>query len=388
MSRRTLRILPPAVLVALALGGLAVSGGSKDTPRYLTETVTRGDIESVVSCTGEVDPLNMVEISSEVSGLVAKVNVDVNARVRKGEVLAELDRAPFEDDVRQNEAGLKLASAALEKANVALETARKKYERTLALFEKKLLSLEEKEADEAAYLEAKDDQEMARSDAQEAAAELEESRIALEKTRILAPMDGIILTRNVNPGQTVAARYDAPVLFTLADDLRTMRLQCRVDEADVGRVREGQRVEFTVEAYPADVFACRVIQIQDDALTDSDVVRYPVLGEVDNSGGRLRPGMTATVTIHTGSVHDVLRVPNRALQFVPPVLTDDMNERLKRASRDVPAGQVPSFVWTVDAQGRLTPVLVRTGMAGPVLTEIQPGPLKEGQAVVTGTAAR
>jgi HlyD family secretion protein len=219
-------------------------------------------------------------------------------------------------------------------------------------------------------------------------AELEESRIALDKTRILAPIDGIILTRDVNPGQTVAARYEAPVLFTVADDLRTMRLLCDVDEADVGRVREGQRVEFTVEAYPADVFASRVIQIQDDPKTDSDVVRYPVLCEVDNSGSKLRPGMTATVTIHTGSVRSVLRVPNRALQFVPPVLTDEMKDLVRKASRDVPAGRSPSFVWTLDRNGRLTPVLVRTGMAGPELTEIQPGPLKEGQAVVTGTADR
>ncbi len=388
MDRKTIRALPFAVLAALALASLAGSGRAKDVVKFKTETVTRGDIEAVVFSTGEVDPLNQVDIGSEVSGLVAKVNVDVNARVRKGQLLAELDRTPFEDDVRQNEANLKVASAALDKASVAMDAAKKKYDRTLDLFGRKLVTQEAKEADEAAYLEAKDDRDMAQAGVKEAAAELEESRLALAKTRIFAPIDGVVLTRNVNPGQTVAASYEAPVLFTVADDLRTMRLQCAVDEADVGRVREGQRAEFTVEAFPADVFSSRVVQIQDDPKTDSNVVRYPVLFEVDNGAGKLRPGMTASVTIHTGSVHDVLRVPNRALQFVPPELSDDMREVLRKAGRSLPAGQTPSFVWTMDRKGRLTPILVRTGMAGPDSTEVVAGDLKEGQAVIVGTADR
>ncbi|MEN6310796.1 MAG: efflux RND transporter periplasmic adaptor subunit [Acidobacteriota bacterium] len=374
-------------VAAWAASVLLFGGGGRDDLRYRTAAVTRGNVEAVISTTGELEPVTQVDIGAEVSGQVSKIRVDFNSPVRKGDVLAELDRTPFEDAVKEDEANLKIASAALDKARMDLDTAKKKYDRTLALYNKKLVSQEDKEADEEAYLEAKGGADAAEAGVKEAAAELETSRLNLAKTLIRSPLDGIVLTRNVDVGQAVAAGYQVPVLFTIADDMRKMRVKCDVDEADVGRVKEGQSVEFTVEAFPSDVFAGRILEVEDDAETDSDVVRYPTLCEVDNAQGKLRPGMTATVTIHVGEARGVLRVPNAALKFVPSSLTEAQINIIKKAAADLPAGQAPSIVWTLDRKGRLVPVVIKTGLAGLTDTEVAGGDLKEGQAVVTGAGS-
>jgi HlyD family secretion protein len=374
------------ILIAAAgiSSGRSAAGGGKDSPKYRTAAVTRGDIMAVVATTGLLAPVTLVEVGAEVSGQIVKVNVDFNSPVKKGEIIAELDRTPFEDAVKQADASLRVAAAALDKAKLDLDLAKKKYDRTLDLYEKKLVSQDEKETEEAAYLEAKNGAQVAESGTRESAAELESSRIDLAKTQIRSPIGGIVLTRNITVGQTVAASFEAPVLFTIADDLRKMRLQLDVDEADVGRVTEGQKVEFTVEAFPTEVFTGRVLQVQEDAEVDSDVVRYPTVCELDNAQNKLRPGMTATVTVYTGEVHGVLRVPNAALRFVPPVVTAPMAEFVRKAAKDMPQNQSPSIVWTLDQKGRLTPVVLELGMVGHDFTEVAGGELKEGQTIVTG----
>ncbi|MGA2533146.1 MAG: efflux RND transporter periplasmic adaptor subunit, partial [Candidatus Aminicenantales bacterium] len=247
------------------------------------------------------------------------------------------------------------------------------YDRTIDLFGKKLVSVEQKETDEEAYLEAKDDFKIAEAGLKEAAAQLESSRLDLQKTLIRSPIDGIVVARNIMPGQTVAARYQAPVLFSIANDLRLMRLQCDVDEAGVGRIKEGERVEFTVESFPGDTFTGRVVQVQLDAEVDSDVVRYPVVCEVDNAGSKLRPGMTATVTIHTGEAHGVLKVPNAAMDFVPAVRTPSMTEFIRNAAKGQPEGESPRIIWKLEKNGAITPVVIKTGLAGQRETEIMGG---------------
>lgn len=385
------RIVVVSLGMAMAALGIfplqSSPAGGKENPKYRTAVLTRGDITAVVSTTGVVSPVTLVEVGAEVSGQVVKVNADFNSPVRKGEVIAELDRAPFENAVQQDEAGLKVAAAALDKARVDLDTAKKKYDRTLDLYQRKLVSEEDKEADEDAYLEAKDDARIAEAAVKEAQAELTSARLDLDKTQIRSPIDGVVVTRSVTVGQTVAARFTAPVLFTIADDLRTMRLQCDVDEAAVGRVKEGQKVEFTVEAFLADTFTGRVIQVQDDAEVDADVVRYPVVCAVDNTQGKLRPGMTAAATIQTGEARGVLRLPNAALQFVPPVLTASMAEFVRDASKKQPEGQRPPIVWTLDKKGNLAPLAIKTGLAGSDFTEVVDGDLREGQSVVIGVGS-
>jgi HlyD family secretion protein len=265
------------IVIAAGIGPGRLSGGAKEIPKYRTATVTRGDIMAVTSSTGVLNPQTLVDVGSELSGQITKVNADFNARVRKGEVIAELDRTPFDEAVKQDEASLLLAKAALDKATVALDSAKKKYDRTIDLYGKKLVSQEIKEADEEAFLEAKDDLKIAEAGVKEAAAQLEASRLDLEKTLIRSPIDGIIVARSIMPGQTVAARYQAPVLFSIANDLRLMRGQCDVDEATVGQVKEGEKMEFTVEAFPGEKFTGRVLQVRLDAEVDADVVRYPVV---------------------------------------------------------------------------------------------------------------
>jgi HlyD family secretion protein len=384
MRRKIIVSLAMAIAAVVIFPFRSSLAAGKEDPKYRTAVLTRGDITALVSTTGIVSPITLVEVGAEVSGQVVKVNADFNSPVRKGEVIAELDRAPFEDAVEQDEAGLKVAAAALDKARVDFDTAKKKYERTLDLYQKKLVSEEDKEADEEAYLEATDDVRIAEAAVKEAQAEVTSARLDLDKTQIRSPIDGVVVTRNITVGQTVTARFAAPVLFTIANDLRMMRLQCDVDEAAVGRVKEGQNVEFTVEAFPADTFTGRVIQVQDDAEVDADVVRYPVVCEVDNTQGKLRPGMTAAAAIQTGEARGVLRVPNAALQFVPPILTASMAEFVRDASKNQPEGQRPPIVWTLDKKGNLVPLVIKTGLAGSDFTEAMDGNLREGQSVVTG----
>jgi HlyD family secretion protein len=387
MSKRILLSLG-TVFLSAALVALSPTVDAKEAAKYRTAPVTRGDIVSVVATTGILNPVTLVDVGSEISGEVAKVNVDFNSPVTKGEVIAELDRKPFEDAVEQNQANLKVAQAAVDQAATTLDTAKKKYDRTLDLFRKNQVSEEDKEADKEAYLSAQDDLKVAQAGLQGAQAELDASRLDLSKTLIRSPIDGVVVTRNVEVGQTVTARFEAPVLFTIADDLKKMRLECDVDEAVVGRVREGEKVEFSVEAFPSEVFTGRVIQVRDDAEADSDVVRYPAICEVDNVQVKLRPGMTATATIFTGEAKGVLRIPNAALRFVPPVLTESMKAFVRNASVGMPAGESPTIVWTVGKRGALTPVSVKTGAAGSDETELLSGDLHEGQAVVIGVEPR
>ena len=372
------------IVIAAGIGPGRLSGGAKETPKYRTAVVTRGDIMAITSSTGVLNPQTLVDVGSELSGQITKVNTDFNAHVRKGEVIAELDRTPFDEAVKQNEASFLLAKAALDKATVVLDSAKKKYDRTIDLYGKKLVSDEQKEADEEAYFEAKDDLKIAEAGVKEAAAQLEAGRLDLEKTLIRSPIDGIVVARNIMPGQTVAARYQAPILFSIANDLRLMRVQCDVDEATVGQVKEGEKMEFTVEAFPGEKFTGRVLQVQLDAEVDADVVRYPVVCEVENAGNKLRPGMTATVTIHTGEAHGVLKVPNAAMDFVPAVLTPSMTEFIRNAAKGQAEGESPRIVWRLEKNGAVTPVVIKTGLAGPRETEVVRGDIQEGQTVVTG----
>jgi HlyD family secretion protein len=388
MSKKAFLSAGAVALVAAALVGLSFAADAKESAKYRTAPVTRGDIISVVTTTGILNPVTLVDVGSEISGEVAKVNVDFNSAVTKGEVIAELDRKPFEDAVERDQANLKVAQAALDQASTTLDIAKKKYDRTLDLYRKKQVSEEDKEADEEAYLSAQDDLKVAQAGLQEAQAGLDASRVDLSKTLIRSPIDGVVVTRNVEVGQTVTARFEAPVLFTIADDLKKMRLECDVDEAVVGRVREGEKVEFSVDAFPSDIFTGRVIQVRDDAEVDSDVVRYPTICEVDNVQVKLRPGMTATATIFTGEAKGVLRIPNAALRFVPPVLTDSMKAFVRSAGAGMPAGESPTIVWTLDKRGGLRPVSVMTGAAGSDDTELLSGDLRAGQAVVIGLAPR
>jgi HlyD family secretion protein len=388
MAKRTVFVIVILVVAAGIVLGLFLLTGNSNKVIYKTEAITRGDIQAVVVTTGTLDPVTLVEVSSQVSGKIANIYADFNSRVKKGQAIAELDKAPFEDEVKQNEANYSLALATLEKAKVTLDEAKKKYDRTLDLFQKNMVSLEDKEADEEQYLSAKDDLQNAQAGVQEAKAELDSSRIDLGNTVIRSPIDGIVVSREVSVGQTVAAKMQAPVLFKIATDLSKLKVDCDVDEADVGSVREGERVRFDVESFPEEIFFGRVIQVRYGPTEDQGIVTYTAVVEVDNSEAKLMPGMTATVSILTAEAKNVLRVPNAALRFKPAVSSRPSRKPVENFGQKQAAGKRVTFVWVQGAKGKLTQVLIQTGITDNVYTEVVSGDLKEGDRIVTGVSSK
>ncbi|MDH7492384.1 MAG: efflux RND transporter periplasmic adaptor subunit [Candidatus Saccharicenans sp.] len=427
MKKKTVFIiLAIVVIVGLVLGFTLLKKGSNNTPKYRTEKVTRGDIEAVVTATGTLNPVVLVEVGSQVSGKIEKIYVDFNSKVQKGDILAELDQSQLRAKIEQNEANYQSAQASLERAKIALEIAQKKYERALSLFEKNLISFEEKEQAEANYLQAKSDLISQEARTEQAKSQLEASKVDLSYAIIRSPIDGVVISRNINVGQTVAASFQAPKLFEIANDLTKMEVECLVDEADVGKVKEGQKVKFTVESYQNETFNGVVRQVRYSAQTVQNVVSYSAIIDVDNSSLKLLPGMTATCSIIVGEARNVLRVPNAALRFTPELSAEELQKIMRAAFEEMAArrqqaggeagpgagqggqrmfdpsqmgqragmggGQAgqsgqrrqPSRVWMLDEKGNLKVVFVRTGVSDNSFTEIKSDNLKEGDEVIVG----
>jgi len=431
------------VVAAGAILGWSFLKNNKTTlAKYRLDKVTKGDLEAVVTTTGMVNPTKQVEVGSQVSGKIAKMYVDYNSQVKEGQILAELDRLPFQARVSQNQANYLSAAASLEKAKVTLQNLKAKYERSLSLAATNLISPDEKEAAEANYLGAKTDVQRAEASLEQAKSQLESSKLDLSYATIRAPMDGVVISRNMEVGQTVQASFSAPKIFVMANDLTKMQVECDVDEADVGKVKEGQSVRFTVDAFPDSTFTGTVNQVRFSPTVTSNVVTYTTVVDVSNPELKLRPGMTATVNIITGEAKGVLRVPNAALRFTPNLPEDELAKIMKEAGERMfakrqaeggaaPAGQEghtpanaavgqtaqsgqaggprmfgqgggqgmaggmgggqrsgrrPSMVWYLDAGGKLTVTYIRPGVADSTYTEVLRGDLKEGQEIITGLA--
>jgi HlyD family secretion protein len=375
------------LLAAVVLGlGLSLRRHGQKQPRFRTEVTSVGDVTATVVTSGTLTPVSVVEVGSQLSGTITKINADFNSRVRKGEVLAELDPVPFQKIVDRNEANYRSAQAALEKAQISLELAKNKFDRFSELFRKKIISLEDEEDSEADYLNAKDDVLLAQAAARNAKDTLEVSRINLQYASIRSPIDGVVLSRNVSVGQTVAAKMQAPVLFTIANNVRAMMVDCDVDETDIGRVKEGQPVRFTVSAYPMTTFTGQVAQIRIGSDMTQNVVTYSTLVEVNETGGRLLPGMTAIVTIITAEAKNVLRVLNSALRFEPSLPTPPSPTPVKKGGAKAKrAARPPSpHVWVRKPDGSLVTVSIETGISDNVYTEIVSGDLRQGDMVIDG----
>lgn len=293
------------VLIAAFVWSLA---GKKtgEAARFLTAPVTRGTVIQSVTTTGTLDALTTVKVGSQVSGIIAEIHADFNDRVKKGQVLAVLDPTPFVAAVNQTK-------AQLERARIQALDAEAKYKRQQALFEAKLVSEDQLETARAAYHQA-----LAQVTELEAALERAETNYRYSVIR--APIDGVVVSRDYDVGQTVAASFQAPTLFTIAEDLTRMRLTCDVSEADIGQVKVGQLVLFSVDSYPEKQFTGRVAQIRLSPKIANNVVTYPVVVEVENQEGLLLPGMTAEVHIQVAKAEDVLRVPASALRFRPEMV--------------------------------------------------------------------
>ena len=366
------------------------SRGNKD-PQYRTEKVDRGNVTMTVTATGGLSAVKTVQIGSQVSGVISHLNADFKSRVREGQLLAELDPTPFQAQVEQRRADLT-------RAQVEAANARISYQRQQRLTAAGLSAQAELDSAKAQY-------ESAQAQVQQSAAALRQSETNLKYTKILSPIDGIVVDRQYDVGQTVAASFQAPTLFSIAQDLTKMQVQADVDQSDIGRVQVGQVARFTVDAYPDNEFRGRISQIRLNAQVNQNVVTYPVMIEVPNPDERLLPKMTANVTIDVANVRDVTRIPNAALRFKPPQ-AEGAPPAARGGDTDAPTGQPrrgvagaaealgaqgqrpkrPQTVYVLGADKSLKPVQIRTGISDGRFTQVVDGELKIGDAVVTGLA--
>jgi HlyD family secretion protein len=370
-------------------------------PLYKTQPAQRGDLRVIITATGNLAPVNQVEVGSELSGIIKSVEADFNDRVKIGQVLARLDTSKLAAQVLQSRASLEAARAKVLQTKATVEETTSNAERLQAVLEMsqgKAVSKHDLEAAKAALARARADQASAEATVGQTQAILAAIETDLAKTVIQSPINGVVLNRTIDPGQTVAASLQAPVLFTLAEDLAKMELHVDVDEADVGQVMEGQAAAFTVDAYPERSFPAKISQVRFGSKTVDGVVTYETLLNVDNSDLSLRPGMTATANITVKEVHDALLVPNAALRFVPPVRIEGndqarnsgsvLSRLFPRPRHDRPRKEANNKgvkkeqrVWVMRA-GSLTPTPVTTGASDGILTEITGGDLAPGQELV------
>ena len=319
MKKKIIWIIVALVIVTGAILGLTVfKGGKNGKVEYRTEVIGKGDIEALVVTSGTLNPIETVDVGAQVSGKIEKLYADFNTRRQEGRGRGRARPGAPEDEDRPERGQLqeprRLARAV---QGPACRRPRRPYERAKTLFAKELISIEEMDAAEATYLNAKSDLVSSEASLAQAKSTLDLSKVDLGYAVIKAPVDGVVITRKVNIGQTLQSSYAAPVLFQVATDLTKMKVECSVDESDIGKVKEGQKVRFTVEAYPNETFNGVVQQVRFSPETVQNVVTYTTIVNVDNPEKKLLPGMTATVSIIVGEAKNVLRVSNAALRFTP-----------------------------------------------------------------------
>ena len=443
MKRRLFWIIGIVVAAGLITGGYLYTQGIGARPAFRTAAVTRGPLTSAVSATGTLNAVITVQVGSQISGQVKELHADFNSVVKKDQLIARIDPESFEAKVNQTKAQVDAARASVlnqqavvEKTRADLENARAALaasrantakaqvtvidsKRTLGrnrdLRTRGLIAQADEDTAQAAYDSAVAQQEASKAQeeaqasavrsaeaqlrvaeamltnakaqvAQNAAA-LRQAQVDLDRTFIRAPVDGVVVGRNVDRGQTVAASLQAPTLFTIAQDLRNMQVDTNVDEADVGRVKLGQSVTFTVDSFPGRTFSGEVVQIRKAPLVVQNVVTYDVVVSAKNPDQRLLPGMTANVRIVIEQKDNVMQVPNAALRFRPPGVEATERERPARPSGGGRAGGPPAGrVWIVGTDGKPTAVPLQLGIGDGTYTEIAKGDLKEGEQVIVGLA--
>ncbi len=393
-------------LVLLALIGFFVfqSGSDTKAPRFETETIDRGRLEVTVSATGNLQPTNQVDVGSELSGITDSVLVDVNDRVKKGQELARLNTSKLNDQIAKSRAALLSAEAGVRQAEATVIESRANLQRLQNVYQLsggKVPSKAEMETAEAAQARAAASLASAHANVAQARATLSSDETNLAKASIRSPINGVVLARKVEPGQTVAASLQAPVLFTLAEDLSKMELQVNVDEADVGQVKAGQKASFSVDAYPGRKYPASISRVSFGSQVAEGVVSYPTVLDVSNDDLSLRPGMTATAEISTAIREDALLVPNAALRFTPsansarkadsggilgsllPRMPRTASSRAPRGGNEKGGGKQ---VWVLK-DGQPSPLKIKTGLTNGRMTEVLEGELKPGMQVVIDSVA-
>ena len=369
-------IISVIALFIIAAGLVFYLRGNGKNTSYKTEKISRGDIKAVVTATGTVNAVTTVSVGTQVSGTIKKLYVDYNSPVKRGQMLAQIDPSTFQSQVDQAEANLWSAKANLEKAAVTTVDAQRTYQRNKELFTQNFIAKSDLDTAETNFKSAEAQQKVNQAQVGQAEAALKIAQANLEYTRIISPVDGIVISRSVDVGQTVAASFQTPTLFSIAEDLTKMQIDTNVDEADIGKVKVGQEVSFNVDAYPDTVFKGKVAVVRNAPITVSNVVTYDVVVNVDNSQLKLKPGMTANVSITIDTKQNVLRIPNAALRFKPTEISGKSDQTRDKQSIK------GTKVWILE-QEKPKPVKVTIGISDGNYTEISDGQLAVGQDIIT-----
>ena len=313
MKKRYIALI--GIIIAAVI--LVIFGLKGSSAKYITKDITRDTITEYVEASGTIKPINTIAVGTQVSGTVAAIYVDYNSQVKKGQLLAELDPSLFQSNVDQSTAKLNNAQAAYSKAMANLEYKKNNYKRYEHLYAKNYVSRDDVELARSNYLTAQADVAAARAEMNASRATLNNNLTNLGYSKITSPVDGTVISRAVDVGQTVAASFNTPTLFEVAEDLTKMQIETSVSEADIGKIKVGQEADYTLDGYPNKTFKGNVTQVRLASTTTNNVVTYTVIVSVDNSGGFAIPGMSANVSIITGQANNVLVVDNKALKFSP-----------------------------------------------------------------------
>lgn len=361
---------------AIAVAAWLLSGNKKDEQvSFVTEEVAPANIQNSITATGSVEPVDTVAVGTQVSGIIDKIYVDFNSTVKKGQVLAVLDTKNLTSTLNSAKANLQSAQANLQSANAALGYQRANYNRYKALYQKGLISANDFESARLSYRQAEEQVAMIKESVVAAQESVRTAQTNLGYATIVSPIDGTIINKYVAEGQTVAASFSTPELFGVARDLKKMQVLADVDEADIGDVRPGESATFTVDAYPDDTFQGTVQQVRLGGSTSNNVVTYKVVISTSNANLKLKPGMTANVTIYTQQRSGVLSVPTKALRFTPAKETVG-----KMKIKDI--SNAKNKVWTIEGNN-IVAHQVNIGMSDGTHTQIVSG-VKQGQKVITG----
>ncbi len=361
------RIIIPAIIILIAL--ILFFNLKNNKIHYQTSKIERCTITEVVEASGTINPVNIVSVGSTVSGLMKEIYVDYNSEVKKGQLLAQIDPATFQAQVDQNKAQIINAEANLAKLNAELDFAQKTYNRYKNLYNKNFIAKSELDQAECDYISKKSSIGAQKASIAQARANLKTSLTNLGYTKIIAPVDGTIIKRAIDVGQPVAASFQAPELFTIAQDLKEMQIEVNVSEADIGKVKEGQDAQYTLDGYQDKTFSGKVTQIRLDSTTTSNVVTYTVIVTVKNEDLTLKPGMSANVSIITNKSDNVLCVPNIALKFTPEVNGSKYKQQ---------------GIWILK-DGKPERINITQGAGNDLNTEVISKELKVGDEVIVGS---
>lgn len=387
-----------AIIIIVIVAMQLLGDGDSQKVRYSTAKASRGALTVTVTATGTLQPVNQVDLGSEISGTIRTVRVDFNDRVKQGQVLATMNTDQLQARVNQASASLALAKAQVKEADATITETRNKLRRANELKKSGTFSQDELDTAQASYDRAVAALARSKAQVEQAQASLDAEQTTLAKATLISPIDGIVLSRTVEPGQTVAASFQTPVLFTLAENLTQMELHVDVDEADVGQVKQGQDAEFTVDAYPSKSFPAQITEVHFASQTVDGVVTYETVLRVDNSELLLRPGMTATADIMVKQIDDALLVPNAALRFKPAAQAKKATSggggllrsliphrpHTEKTRAEINPDKKQQQVWTL-RDGEPEAMAVTIGSSNGILSEVLSGDIEPGMALITDT---